>query len=116
VKLHQRGRRIGLARPGDDTRGDDKSDLKLGRQRADERGRAPLSEFASSRNTCTLWCIGSPMDYLEQIRNQECTQKLTRVMADGFHRAYDHVRNEELPPRLQELVRRLDAAHAGSDR
>ena len=55
------------------------------------------------------------MDYVEQIRSQEFAHKLTRLMGVGFHRAYDHVRNEKLPPRLQELMRRLDATHAGSN-
>jgi hypothetical protein len=55
------------------------------------------------------------MDYLEQIRSHEFTHKLTRLMGDGLHRAYDHVPNEELPPRLQELIRRLDATRPGSN-
>ena len=56
------------------------------------------------------------MDLLEQIRSNEFGRKLQRTMADGLHRSYDHVADEEIPRRLQELLRRLDTKQSRSER
>jgi hypothetical protein len=48
------------------------------------------------------------MDSLKKIRTDAVGRELKSTMATQLHSAYDEVLKEELPPRLCELLRRLD--------
>jgi hypothetical protein len=49
------------------------------------------------------------MDSLKRLRNEELKSKLEREFSKQLHEIYDPVAKDALPPRLQELLQRLDA-------
>jgi hypothetical protein len=48
------------------------------------------------------------MDSLKQLRDEEIESMLHREIGKQLHTMYDPVATVELPPRLQELMLRLD--------
>jgi hypothetical protein len=49
------------------------------------------------------------MDSLKRLRNEEIKSKLEREFGKQLHAIYDPVAKDKLPPRLEELLQRLDA-------
>jgi hypothetical protein len=49
------------------------------------------------------------MDSLKRLRNEELQSRLEREFGKQLHAIYDPVAKDELPPRLQKLLQRLDA-------
>ena len=48
------------------------------------------------------------MDSLKRLRNEEIKSTLHREIGKQLHAMYDPVASDELPPRLEELMQRLD--------
>ncbi len=48
------------------------------------------------------------MDRLKRLRNEEIKSSLHREIGQQLHVMYDPVAKDELPPRLEELMLRLD--------
>jgi hypothetical protein len=48
------------------------------------------------------------MDSLRRLRNEEIKSTLHREIGKQLHVMYDPVAKDELPPRLEELVERID--------
>ncbi len=48
------------------------------------------------------------MDGLKRLRSEELHSKLRSEIAKQLHTVFDDVLKDELPPRLQDLLRHLD--------
>jgi hypothetical protein len=48
------------------------------------------------------------MDSLKRLRNEETQSTLQREIGKQLHAMYDPVAKNELPPRIEALMRRLD--------
>ncbi len=48
------------------------------------------------------------MDRLKRLRNEELHAKVRGEIAKQLHAAFDDVLKDELPPRLQDLLRHLE--------
>jgi hypothetical protein len=55
-----------------------------------------------------MWETLTKMRALKRLRGEDVQSSVRSEIAKHLHAEYDHVVKEELPPRLEKLVRRID--------